>query len=130
MAGPDIFMLCKADTCASQVHPVFNIVAPFRYLLPTVHLFMVDIENFSLLCVLLSDLDLSCHHPPLLGAAPAIQRVLMSGLPKKGKSNPHCWGCEVSTQFTQQPAKTFVTALPLVGCVVWSLVLLFFTVIT
>ena len=37
--------------------------------------------------------------------------------PKKGKSGPHCWGREGSTQFAPQ----FVTALPLVDCVVWSL---------
>ena len=43
-------------------------------------------------CVLLSDLDWSRHHPPLWGAVSAIQRVHMAGLPKKGKSGTHCWG--------------------------------------
>ena len=28
MAGPCICVLCLADTCASEVHPVFNPVAP------------------------------------------------------------------------------------------------------
>ena len=37
---------------------------------------------------------------------------------KKGKSGPHCWGREVSTQYAQQ----FLTSVPaplLGGCVVW-----------
>ena len=46
----------------------------------------------------------------------------MTGLPKNGKSVPHCWGQEVSTQLAQQFAKTAVTAPPLVGCVVWSII--------
>ena len=33
MAGPGICVLCLADTCASEVHPVFNPVAPYGYLL-------------------------------------------------------------------------------------------------
>ena len=41
--------------------------------------------------------------------------------PKNGKSGPHCWGRGGSTQFAQQ-LETTVTAPPLVGCVVWSLV--------
>ena len=40
----------------------------------------------------------------------------MAGLPKNGKSGPHFWRREGSTQFAHQ----FVTASPLVGCVVWS----------
>ena len=39
---------------------------------------------------------------------------------KRGKSGPHCWVREGSTQFAQQFV-TAVTAPPLVGCVVWSL---------
>ena len=38
---------------------------------------------------------------------------------KIGKSGPHCWGRGGSTQFAQQ-LESAVTALPLVGCVVWS----------
>ena len=45
MAGPDICVLCLADTCASEVHPVFNPVAPYGYLLPNMHLFIADITN-------------------------------------------------------------------------------------
>ena len=29
MAGPSICVLCLADTFASEVHPVFNPVAPY-----------------------------------------------------------------------------------------------------
>ena len=29
LAGPGICVLCLSDTCASEVHPVFNPVAPF-----------------------------------------------------------------------------------------------------
>ena len=31
MAGPGICVLCLADTCTSEVHPVFNPVAPYGY---------------------------------------------------------------------------------------------------
>ena len=33
MAGPGICVFCLADTCTSEVHPVFNTVAPNGYLL-------------------------------------------------------------------------------------------------
>ena len=33
MVGPGICVLCLADTCTSEVHPVFNPVAPYGYLL-------------------------------------------------------------------------------------------------
>ena len=42
MAGPGICVLCLADTCASEVQPVFNPVAP---LLPNMYLFIADIAN-------------------------------------------------------------------------------------
>ena len=45
MAGPCISVLCLADTCASEVHPVFNPVAPYGYLLPNMYLFKADITN-------------------------------------------------------------------------------------
>ena len=45
MAGPGICVLCLADTCASEVHTVFNPVAPYGYLLPNMYLFIVDITN-------------------------------------------------------------------------------------
>ena len=45
MAGPGICVLCLADTCTSEVHPVFNPVVPYRYLLSDMYLFMADITN-------------------------------------------------------------------------------------
>ena len=64
MASPGICILFLADTCASEVHPVSNPVAPHGYLLPNVYVFMADIANPELfVCVCL--LDLSGHHPLL-----------------------------------------------------------------
>ena len=37
MAGPSICVLCLADTYAAEVHPVFNPVAPYGYLLPNMY---------------------------------------------------------------------------------------------
>ena len=34
-----------ADTCASEVHPVFNHVAPYRYMFPNMYWFIADITN-------------------------------------------------------------------------------------
>ena len=65
MAGPGICVLCLADTCASEVHPVFNTVAPYGYLLPNMYLFIADIANPDSFCLILSDLNLSRHHPLL-----------------------------------------------------------------
>ena len=45
MAGPGICVLCLADTCTSEVHPVFNPVAPYGYLFSDMYLFMADITN-------------------------------------------------------------------------------------
>ena len=45
MAGPCICVLCLADTCTSEVDPVFNPVAPYGYLLSDMYLFMEDITN-------------------------------------------------------------------------------------
>ena len=51
MAGPGICVLCLADTCTSEVHPVFNPVAPYGYLLSDMYLFMADITNPDFLVV-------------------------------------------------------------------------------
>ena len=47
------------------------------------------------------------------------RRIAWPACPKKGKSGPHYWGREVSTQFAQQFV-TAVTTPPLVCYVVWS----------
>ena len=80
MAGPCICILCLANTCASYVDPVCNPVAPYGYMFPTVY---GRYRKSRLVCVWLSGLDLSQHHLILFGAAPAIQRVRMTGLSKK-----------------------------------------------
>ena len=50
MAGPGICVLCLADSYASELHPVFNLVAPYGYLLPNMYLFIA-------VCLMLSDLN-------------------------------------------------------------------------
>ena len=69
---------------------------------------------------MLSDLDLSRHHPLFRSSTshPAGPHDRLA--PKNGKSGPHCWGRVVLTQFALQFVSA-VTAPLLVGCVVWSL---------
>ena len=119
MAGPGICVLCLADTCTSEVHPVFNPVAPYGYLLSDMYLFMADITNPDFLvlsCRTWIGLDITCfceqQRQPSSGSA-------WPACPKNGKSGPHCWERGGSTQFAQQ-LEFAVTAPPLVGCVVWS----------
>ena len=59
--------------------------------------------------------------PGLVSTLPAFVSSSTShpACPKNGKSGPHCWGREDSTQFAQQLVSA-VTAPPLVNCVVWS----------
>ena len=47
MAGPGIYIcvLCLADTCTYVVHPVFNPVTPYGYLLSGMYMYMADITN-------------------------------------------------------------------------------------
>ena len=56
------------------------ISAPYRVFV------YVRYRKSRLVCVWLSDLDLSRNHPLLWGAASSKQRVCMTGLPKNGKS--------------------------------------------
>ena len=111
-----ICVLCLADTCTSEVHPVFNPVAPYGYLLSDMYLFMADITNPDFLvlsCRTWIGLDITrfCEQQrqPSSGSA-------WPACPKNGKSGPHCWGRGGSTQFAQQ-LEFAVTAPPLVGCV-------------
>ena len=39
MAGPGICVLCLADTCTYEVHPVFNPVGPYGYLFSDIYYF-------------------------------------------------------------------------------------------
>ena len=70
MAGPGICVLCLADTCASEVHPVFNPVAPFGYLLSNMYLFIAHITN--------PDSFFSVVGPGLVSTSPAFVRISAS----------------------------------------------------
>ena len=115
MAGSGICVLCLADVCASEVHLVFNHVAPYGYRLPNMYLFIADISNpdsFVLCCRIWISLDITRFYEeqrqPSSGSAwPACKKRLIG---------PHYWGKECSTQFAQSFV-TAVTAPPLVGCV-------------
>ena len=89
MAGPGICVLCLADTCTSDVHPVFNLVAPYGYLLSDMYLFMADITNPDFLvwsCRTWIGLDITrfCEQQrqPSSGSA-------WPACPKNGKPPPH-----------------------------------------
>ena len=76
-----------ADTCASYVHPVFNPVAPYGYLLPIVYLFMANIANpdlFVYCCRTWICLDITLFYEeqrqPSSGSA-------LPACPKNGKSD-------------------------------------------
>ena len=45
MAGPGICVFCLADTCTSEVHPVFNPVTSYGYLLLNMYLFIATMVN-------------------------------------------------------------------------------------
>ena len=114
MAGPGICVLCLADTCTSEVHPVFNPVAPYGYLLSDMYLFMADITNPDFLvlsCRTWIGLDITrfCEQQrqPSSGSA-------WPACPKNGKS-----GGEV--RHNLHSSLFAVTAPPLVGCVVCCL---------
>ena len=42
MAGPGFCVLCLADTCTSEVHPVFNPVAPYGYMRSDMYLWQIS----------------------------------------------------------------------------------------
>ena len=97
--------------CTRRI-PVFNPVAPYRYILPTVYLFMPDIEN--------QDLFVCCCRTWIcLDITRLYEEKSSSGsewlaFSKNCKSGPLFLGQEVSTQFAQQLAKTGLTVPPLV----------------
>ena len=123
MAGPGICVLCLADTCTSEVHPVINPVAPYGYLLSDMYLFMavITIQTFLFRVV----------RPELVSTSPAF--VSNSASHPAGPHGRYAQktvnrGRGGSTQFAQQ-LEFAVTAPPLVGCVVWSHYLLLQTYI-
>ena len=88
MAGPGICIMFLADTFAYKVHPVFNPVALYGYLLPPVYLLMAYITNPDLFvcgCRIWIWLDFNDYYEE--------QRQPSMGLPdrftqKNGKSGP------------------------------------------
>ena len=66
MAGPGICVLCLADTCPSEVHPMFNPVTPYGYLLHNMYLFIADIANPDSLCNVVG--------PGFVSTSPAFKR--------------------------------------------------------
>ena len=82
MAGPGICILYLTNTCTFQVHPVFNPVAPYGYLLSDMYLFMADITN--------PDFFVKVVGPGLVSSSPAFVSSSAShplaGMPKNGKS--------------------------------------------
>ena len=104
---PDSLCRWQVQVSVCYARRMFNPVAPCRYLLHTVYLLMAYIANpdlFVCSCRTWSFLDITHFYEeqrqPSSGSA-------RSSCPKYGKSGPHCWRQEVSTQFVQQ----FVTSV-------------------
>ena len=119
MAGPGICVLCFADTCTSEVHQVFSIL-----------LHLMDICFLTCICLWQISQIQTCWFkvvgPGLVSTSPAF--VSSSASHPAGPHGLHTqktvnWGREGSTQFAQQ-FESAVTAPPLGGCVVCSLLTL------
>ena len=123
-AGPGICVLCLADTCTSEVHPVFNHVASYGYLLSDMYLFICLLWQISQIQTFL----FRVVGPGLVSTSPSFVSNSASHpagphgrhAQKTVNRGPHCWRRGGSTQFAQH-LESAVTAPPLVGCVVWSL---------
>ena len=118
MAGPGICVLCLADTCTSEVHPVFNPVAPMDIcFLTCICLWQISqIQTFLFKVVGPGNVSTS---PAFVSSSASHPEGPHGRHVQNGKSGPHCWWRGGSTQFAQQ-LETAVTAPQLVGCVVWS----------
>ena len=112
-----------------SVYCAWRIPAHLRYTQCSILLHLMDICFLICICLWqISQIQTFLFRvvgPGLVSTSPAFvsnsaSHPGMAGMPKKGKSGPHCWGRGGSTQFAQQLEST-VTAPPLVGCVVWSL---------
>ena len=66
---PCICVLCLADTCTSEVHPVFNPVAPYGYLLSDMYFVYGRYHKSRLSCLKLSDLDLVSTSPAFVSSS-------------------------------------------------------------
>ena len=63
MAGPGICVLFLADTCASEVQPVFNPVAPYGYLLPNMQTRLFNVVGPGLVSTSHAYVRNSASHP-------------------------------------------------------------------
>ena len=113
MAGPGICVLCLADTCISEVHPVFNPVAPYGYLLSDMY-FFGRYHKSRLVCIGL-DITRFCEQQrqPYSGFAwPACPKTVnWAPIAGGGRGRHNLHGV----------CQTAVTASPRVGCVAWYL---------
>ena len=109
-------------------YPIFTrtnlIPAHFRCTQCSILLHLIDICFLPFICLWETCLRVVVE-PGCVSTSPAFMRSSASHpagphcrLAQNGKSGPHCWWHEVSTQFAQQFAITNVTTPPLVGCVV------------
>ena len=125
-----LYFLCRWQVHVS-IYCVRRIPAPFRRIQCSILLHHIYICFLPCICLWhISQIQTYLRvvvRPGFVSTSPAFMRSSASHpagpfgrFAKKGISDPSCWGREVSTQFTQQFAKTVVTAPPLVGCVVWS----------
>ena len=106
MAGPGICVLCSVDICTSYVHPVFNHVAPYLYLLTHTYLSVADIANpdfQTFLCVVFGPGLVSTSPSLMMSSSRSIHQVHMAGLPKKNTVSraPIAGGSGEATQFAQ-----------------------------
>ena len=114
------------------MHCAWRILAHLRCTQCSILLHLMDICFLTCICLWQISQIQTCLFkvvgPGLVSTSPAFVSSSAShpaGLhaPKNGKLDCHCWGREGSTQFAQQ-LESIVTAPPLVGCVVWSRILL------
>ena len=78
--------------CGSYVHPVFNPGAAYRYLLPTVYLFIADMWNpdfFVCCCRTWICLDITLLYEEQRQSSSQSAWPTYS---QNGKSGRHCWG--------------------------------------
>ena len=117
--------LCRWQVQVS-VYCAWRIPAHLRCTQCSILLHLMDICFLTCICLLqisqIQTFSFKVVGPGLVSTSPAF--VSSSGsawpaFPKNGKSGPHYWGREGSTQVAQQ-LESAVTAPPLVGCVVCS----------
>ena len=127
-------VLCLDSLCRWQVqvsvYYAWRIPAHLRCTQCSIQLHFMDICFLTCICLWQISQIQTCLFkvvgPELVSTSPGFVSISASHsagphAPQNGKSGPHCWGREGSSQFAQQ-LESAVTAPPLVGCVVWSLV--------